>query len=279
MQLESHKEKKVSRRKKKISSSKKYSSDFKAMIRIIIWNSLGFFFIEFIMIYFANQILKSSGTQLGIFFSLLTIGSMVSSSFVGYLSDFMSRKALVLAGSFGRGISYFGLYAAIITTSLMGMYISGFALGFGAGFFWIPLDSLISDKSSKYHRSSAFAYRRFAMGIGMLIGALIGLFFFVFATFFLSNNPFLMYLSIPLFGIANFYAGINFIKNVDESKEFEYSNTLNVTEKNKTESIEIGSQKKSISRLFILGIILLFFTLFLSSINNGIAKPFIQPYI
>jgi MFS family permease len=281
MQIVLNNEKKEDRWIKKKSTAHKYTSDFKSMIRIIILNSLGFFFVDFIMIYFASQILQSSGTQLGLFYSLLTIGSMLSSTFVGYLSDYMSRKALVLTGSFGRGISYFGLYFSIITTSFLGMYVSGFALGFGAGFFWIPLDSLISDKSSKYHRSSAFAYRRFAMGLGMLAGALIGLFFFVFANLFLSSNPFFMYISMPLFAIANFYAGLNFIKNVDESKEFEYPNGAMDDQKNlENDDGQIESERdNSKARFFILGIVLLFITLFLSSINNGIAKPFIQPYI
>lgn len=264
--------------------SHKFTDDFQAMIRIVIWNSLGFFFIEFIMIYFANQVLGATGTQLGLFYSLLTIGSMISAFVVGSLTDYYSRRNLVLIGSFGRGISYFGLYFSIIYTSLFGMYLSGFALGFGAGFFWVPFDSLVSDKSSKHHRSSAFAQRRFAMGIGMVGGAVLGLLIFGFANVFIPTNPFIIYGSIPLFGIGNFYAGIKFAKNVDENSKFK--DKENIQESEDLTSEEGFLENQNIEELpektpmrFLFGLGLLFMALFFSSMNGGIAKPFIQPYI
>lgn len=264
--------------------SDKFTDDFQAMIRIVIWNSLGFFFIEFIMIYFANQVLGATGTQLGLFYSLLTIGSMISAFVVGSLTDHYSRRNLVLVGSFGRGISYFGLYFSIIYSSLFGMYISGFALGFGAGFFWVPFDSLVSDKSSKHHRSSAFAQRRFAMGIGMLGGAVLGLLTFGIANVFTPSNPFMIYISIPFFGIGNFYAGIKFALNVDEEKKFKYKRDI---QEEKDHSLEgkfiededVSNLPEKTPKRFLLGLGLLFMALFFSSINGGIAKPFIQPYI
>jgi len=260
----------------KISKNKeeRYTPDFKAMIRIVIWNSLGFIFVEFIMIYVANQILGASGIQLGLVYSLLTFGGLCSSFIIGYFTDRTSKKLLIMIGSFGRGISYFGFYIAIILNSLVGMYICSFLLGLGAGIFWVPFDTLISEKSSKYHRSSAFGQRRFAMGIGMIGGAIIGFFIFGITNIFIPENKFIVYSAFLLFGTANFYAGIQFSRKVNENKKF-YQKGIN------HEKVINGSDKKLNNSLhsYIIGMALLFLTLFLTSVNAGIAKPFIQPYI
>jgi MFS family permease len=144
------------RKKQSVPYTHKYTSDFDSVILIVIWNSLGFFFVDFIMIYMINQVMGASGVALGLFPAFLTFGGLISSLFIGYLTDHVSKQKLVMIGSFGRGLSYFGLYTSIILQILPGIYISSFLLGLGAMLFWVPLDTLISDKSSKHHRSSAF---------------------------------------------------------------------------------------------------------------------------
>jgi MFS family permease len=176
----------------------KFTSDFNSVIYIIVWNSLGFFFIEFIMAYLIRQVLNYPAPNLGLFFSFITFGGLISSIFIGYLTDRFSKRILVMIGSFGRGLSYFGLYIAIILQSLIGMYLSGFLLGLGAYIFWNPLDSIISEKSSKYHRSSAFGKRRFALGVGMVLGTIIGFTIFSLANAFTPLNDFIIYSAIPL---------------------------------------------------------------------------------
>ncbi|HEC39372.1 MAG TPA: MFS transporter, partial [bacterium] len=161
-------------KKESIPDSHKFTPDFNSVIFIIVWNSLGFFFIEFMITYLIKQVWSSSAAQLGLFFSFITLGGLISSSFVGYLADRISKKKLVMIGAFGRGSSYFGLYISILFQSLNGIYISAFLLGVGAYLFWIPLDTIISEKSSKYYRSSAFGKRRFALGIGLVIGTVVG---------------------------------------------------------------------------------------------------------
>jgi len=261
----------------------RFTPDFKAMIRIVIWNSLGFIFVEFIMIYVANQILGASGTQVGLVFSLLTMGSLTSSFIVGYFTDRISKKFLIMLGSFGRGISYFSFYVAVILKSLPGIYISCLLLGFGAGIFWVPFDTLISDKSSKYYRSSAFGQRRFAMGIGMIGGAIIGFLIFGITIVFFPENSFIIYGAFPLFGIANFYAGIQFSRKVDENRKFiqvkDKINEVGNNEHNPFQNDRMKSIIKKTFSSFIIGMILLFITLFLANLNAGIYRPFIQPYI
>ncbi len=268
-------------KKQPIPDHHKFTSDFNSVIYIVIWNSLGFFFIEFIMAYLIKQVLHYPATHLGLFFSFITLGGLISSSFIGYLSDHFSKRILVMIGSFGRGVSYFGLYISIILQSLIGMYISAFLLGLGAYIFWNPLDTIISEKSSKYHRSSAFGKRRFALGLGMVIGTIVGFTIFSLANVYTPLNYFIIYSAIPIYGIANFYAGIQFSRKVDETKKFEYPLDINdkniILENESNTNISISDTPQM--RVYLLGIILLFTGLFLSAINVGLYRPFIQPYV
>ena len=265
------------RKKQSVPYTHKYTSDFDSVILIVIWNSLGFFFVDFIMIYMINQVMGASGVALGLFPAFLTFGGLISSLFIGYLTDHVSKQKLVMIGSFGRGLSYFGLYTSIILQSLPGIYISSFLLGLGAMLFWVPLDTLISDKSSKHHRSSAFGRRRFALGIGQVIGTVVGFAIFGLASYFTPDNAFLIFLAIPIFGLVNFYAGIRFSLVVDENKIFQYPNE-SIDETNDSKINDSAPTKKS-RQSYILGLILLFFALILGAINVGIYRPFILPIV
>ena len=267
-------------RTQRVPPSDKFTSDFDSVILIVIWNSLGFFFVDFSMVYMINQVMAASGVALGLFPAFLTFGGLISSLFIGYLTDHVSKQKLVMIGSFGRGLSYFGLYTSVILQSLPGIYISSFLLGLGAMLFWVPLDTLISDKSSKYHRSSAFGRRRFALGIGQVIGAVVGFSIFGLANYFTPDNVFLVFSAIPIFGIANFYAGIRFSRTVDENKKFQYPNKSRNENDESIESITNESiQPKNPSNFYILGIVLLFLALILGAINVGIYRPFILPIV
>ena len=270
-----------SKKKEKVPEHHKFTSDFNSVIYIVVWNSLGFFFIEYIMAYLIKQVLNYPATNLGLFFSFITLGGLISSSFIGYLSDHYSKKLLVMIGSFGRGASYFSLYISIILQSLIGMYISAFLLGLGANIFWNPLDTIISEKSSKYHRSSAFGKRRFALGLGMIIGTIVGFTTFSTANIFTPFNNFIVYGAIPIFGIANFYAGIQFSRKVDEEIKFIYPNEI--VEDDSLLQSEVETTKRlsgaKYMRIYLLGTFLIFLGLLLSAINVGLYRPFIQPYV
>lgn len=118
------------------------TDDFNSMINITIFNALGFFFLEFLIPYVASQELRAAGIDMGIIFSIIVVGYVISSPFVGAITDRVSKKLLIFIGSVGRGIAYFILYFAIIMKSLLGITIGMFSLGFIAGFFWIPLEPL-----------------------------------------------------------------------------------------------------------------------------------------
>ncbi|MBY9003311.1 MAG: MFS transporter [Candidatus Lokiarchaeota archaeon] len=267
-------------KKQSVPHSHKFTPDFDSVIFIVLWNSLGFFFVDFILVYMISQVWEGPGLAIGLYPAFLTSGGLISSLFIGYLADHVSKQKLVMIGSFGRGLSYIGLYSSIILQSLIGIYFSSFLLGLGAMLFWVPLDTLISEKSSKYHRSSAFGRRRFALGIGQVIGAIVGLTIFGLANLFTPNNTLLIYLAIPLFGFANFYAGIRFFLTVDEEKKFQYpKESIEKSEYPSGPKIDDATSHEKIKHLFILGTILLFLGLILGAINVGIYRPFILPII
>ncbi len=101
------------------STSHKITPDFVPMIRIIFWNSMGFFFFSFLIPYVTAQLLGASGTQLGFMYASQIFGALISAPIVGYLTDRFSKKLLVLIGSFGRGTCYLLMYLGIIFSSLM----------------------------------------------------------------------------------------------------------------------------------------------------------------
>ncbi len=266
-------------KKNSVPDPHKFTSDFNSVIFIVLWNSLGFFFIEFIMNYYIFSILHYPPYNVGLFFSFITSGGLISSLFIGFLTDRYSKRILVMIGSFGRGLSYFGLYISIILESLVGMYISAFVLGLGAYMFWNPLDSIISEKSSKYHRSSAFGKRRFALGMGMLIGTLVGFTIFSVANVITPDNTFLIYGAIPIFGISNFYAGIQFSRKVDEKMKFIYPNIDDDPLIDQEEEESIKSSNNSSNFVYFLGIVILFSGFLLSATNYGFYRPYIQTYV
>lgn len=75
------------RNKIRSNSNKRFTIDFEDMVNTITYNSLGFFFLDFLIPLVAIIQLEASGTMMGIIFSLRTFGYLFSSSFVGFLTD------------------------------------------------------------------------------------------------------------------------------------------------------------------------------------------------
>ena len=93
-------------RKKKKSSQEFYqyaTKDFDQMNNIVFWNSLGFFLFTFLLRFATNKLLNASGTETGLVFAAQTFGGLLMTPLVGYLTDRMSKKKLVLFGAVRRG--------------------------------------------------------------------------------------------------------------------------------------------------------------------------------
>ncbi|MFX0051924.1 MAG: MFS transporter [Candidatus Hodarchaeota archaeon] len=249
------------------------TNDFQTMINIIIFNSLGFFLLDFLIPYVASQELGALGAEMGIIFSIIVIGYMISSPFVGAITDRISKRFLVFIGSIGRGIAYFILFFAIILKSLWGIAFGMFSLGFLAGIFWIPLNALIAEKSSVENRSYAYGRRQSAEGIGTFFGALIGFTILMNAVETTPNNPFLIYSALVIYGLANFFAGIIFLTRVEESIKFKEEVKVDLS------TNPVSKQKNWIPSGLVIGFSLLILVLFLSSANGSLAKPFLNVFL
>ena len=260
---------------KREQDSTRFTPDFNDMLKIVILNSLGFFFIGFLVPIIAYFNMLATAIQISLIVSIQVLGRTISGTITGFLTDRVkSRRKLVLIGSFGRGTSYFIIYTAIILNSVILLGVGTFTLGFMAGVFWVPFNTLIAEKSNKDNRSEAYGKRNSSNAIGQMIGGVIGFLLLMILGFF-TNNPFLLYASIPIFGIANFYAGIKFNREVDESIKF------NEPSANLTNSFNKENKEKhsNLAGPLILGSIFLMSVLFLSNINGSIAKPFLNIYV
>ena len=264
----------------------KITPDFVPMIRIVFWNSLGFFFFTFLIPYVTAQLLEASGTEMGLTFASQTLGGLISTPIVGYLTDKVSKKLLVLIGSFGRAACYILMYLGIILSSLIIFAIGLFILGFFVGFFWSPLNALISEKSHKTFRSSAFGKQAGMLGKGNLVGSIVSFLIFWVAIVYIPSNLFIVYSPLILFTISNIYAGIVFHKNVDENLTYDnHFNQTNLSIKEVIDHTPINLEQDKnrhsleLSLGFLLGFIILVTAFMTSSANQTIAPPFFQVYL
>ena len=253
----------------------RYTPDFTIMIKIAILNSLGFFFMGFLIPIISRQNMNATGLEIGLIVSAMVIGYTLSSSFIGFITDrTKSKRFLIFIGSTGRGVSYLIFYISIIINALTGMWIGMFVLGFWAGFFWIPFDTLVAEKSNKNHRSQAFGKRDSANAIGQMIGAIIGFSILLIVRLF-NDNPYYLYSAILIFGIANFIAGILFLMYVDETIKF-YDDKVT---SNENLDNNIKSSIFNFPKPMMFGLIVLFCVVLMASINGNLAKPFLNIYI
>ncbi len=254
----------------------RYTHDFPSMINIVMLNSLGFFFLGFLIPVVARNNMNASATEIGIIVSLIVIGSICVDPFIGYLTDRMkSKTTLIFIGSLGRGASYFVIYFAIIVNSLWWLAFGSFFLGAMVAFFWTPFDVLVAEKSNKDNRSHAYGKREAAVAKGQVAGALAG--FAILEIFsFYTENPFILYLAMPIYGISNVIGGILYVVKVDETIKFPNSEATNdPTNKNASSSQKATMFPKSMT----LGLVILLFLVLMSSINGNIAKPFLNIYV
>ena len=257
------------------------------MIRIIFWNSVGFFFFSFLIPFVTVQLLGATGIELGMTFAVQTIGGLISAPIVGYLTDRVSRKLLILIGSFGRAVCYILMYLGIIFSSLVVFAIGMFVLGLFAGFFWTPLDTLISEKSNKANRSFAFGKRGGMIGKGNLLGSVISFIVFGLANFFVPENLLLVYSPLLLFAGSNIFGGITFHLKVDEHLTLDkhvfnlFPSAVEPSLISKEPVIQdtVIRSKKNLAIGFFIGFSVLTISFMMSSMNQSLAYPFFQVYL
>jgi len=265
----------------------KMTPDFIPMIRIIFWNSMGFFFFSFLIPHVINQLLEASPTELGLAFSIQMIGGLLSAPLVGYLTDRVSKKLLILIGSFGRAACYILMYIGILLSSLLLFTAGMFVLGFFVGFFWTPLDTLISEKSNKANRSFAFGKRGGMIGKGNLVGSIISITIFSLANIFVPENYFLVYSPLILFALSNILGGFIFHFKVDEKLTFDkhifnlFPSSVETSIVSKEPVISKAPLKSgnNLAIGFFIGFSVLVIAFMSSNFNQSLAFPFFQGYL
>jgi MFS family permease len=252
-----------------------FTSDFRPMVKTLLFIGLAFFYLDFMIPVLSNIVFHIEGSELGLIFSIQTIGFMLSSPLAGYITDRWSKKKLVLIGATGRGIAYFVIYFAIYFASYVMLAIGTFILGFLVSFFWMPFNSLLSQKSHKDHRSTAFGQRSLWLGISIFVGSGIGLTYSGFMSTIFPNSPLLIFVPFIFYGISNIIGGLVFQKLVDESLVIQTLNNSDGNSKPNHDNQE--SKNESLPRFAWFGIGLLFFVRLLSATNGSIAQPYIIP--
>ncbi len=274
-------------RKKKLADEKYFTPDFEIMLRVVFWNSLGFFFFMYIIPQVTYSIIGAGEIALGYVYSAQILGALLSSPLAGWLTDKLrNKKILVMVGSFGRGISYIVLYFATIFRDIYTFIAGAFILGFTVALFWPPFDALVSQKSYKTKRSYAFGRRFGLMGFGNLVGSIISITIFALVSEFAPGILMLQYSPLIIFFAANIYAGVRFYRKVDESSTIDdimkngfVSNPEIIALKNvvPTDDKEISTGK--LSKALITAFIVFGITVLFSAVNQTIADPFTQIYV
>ena len=265
----------------------KMTPDFIPMIKIIFWNSMGFFFFSFLIPYVTVQLLEVSKTELGLAFSIQMMGGLLSAPIVGYLTDRVSKKLLILIGSFGRATCYVLMYIGILLSSFLLFTAGMFILGFFVGFFWTPLDTLISEKSNKANRSFAFGKRAGMIGKGNAVGSIISFIIFWLANLFVPENLFLVYSPLLIFATSNVFGGIVFNLKVDEKLTFDThifnlfpsSVEPSIVSKEPVISETPLKSRNNLATGFFIGFSVLVLAFMTSNINQSIAYPYFQVYL
>jgi len=94
--------------------STRFTADFNQLLKIVILNSLGFFFMGFFIPIVARFNMFASGIEVSLIMSASVFGRTISGLITGFITDRTTSKTrLVLIGSFGRAIAYFTMYLAI----------------------------------------------------------------------------------------------------------------------------------------------------------------------
>ena len=246
------------------------------MIRIIFWNSFGFMFYGFMIPYVSSEHFAVNASIIGIFIAAQPFGRLLITPLVGYLTDKISKKLLVMIGSLGRTISYTIFYFSITLESPIGFGVAIFVQGVLVAFFWPPFNSLVAEKSSKFYRSEAYGKRHGMIGYGSFVGAIISFVLFALGLYVFNENPWIQYSSLIIFACINVFAGLRFLNKVDVNIKFqELEEEIDLIKENNS-SVRVTNKLKW---RIIFGFIFLSVTVLFSSMNEHTTQPFIQVFM
>ncbi|MFX1250304.1 MAG: MFS transporter [Promethearchaeota archaeon] len=255
----------------------KFDSNLRALVTKVRFNSLGFFFISFIIPIIAYLDFGVDALQMGMLFSLQIVGATISGPLIGLLADRRKLRAkLIFIGSVGRLLAYVLLYLSIIFQGYWLMAISTFSLGFAAGFFWSPLRAIISDATEYQYRSEAFGILSQQTGMGTFYGALVGFTILITANE-ASLGPEWAYVGLLVFGLANVYAGIQILRITPRVPLIDISEQKEMLPRVKDEIKEYSTT--SLRTNLVVAFVIFLVILFVESIIGSLIAPFVELFI
>ncbi|MFW9990837.1 MAG: MFS transporter [Candidatus Odinarchaeota archaeon] len=246
------------------------------LLKLVRYNSLGFFFVSFIIPIVAFLEFKANGYEMGLLFSLQVLGATISAPVVGMIADKRDRRPkLIFTGSLGRMVAYLVIYFSIIVKSYWLMVFGTFSLGFAAGFFWSPLRAIVSDATEYRFRSEAFGIYNQQIGMGTFYGAFIG-----FGILMMASEASLgsggLFAGLLVYALANLYAGIKILRiapavtlvDIDREK-------AGINELVSFKTVKTTRLRKNVFLFFIvlLGI------LFVESTVGALVAPFLEVFL
>ncbi len=113
--------------------------------------------------------LKLRYILLGILSATYPIGQMVAAPFLGYLSDRVGRRGILLTSYLGNAAGYLICSGGILTQSVFPFFIGNFVAGL-TGVNLSTTNAIITDVSFEEKRSKFFAISHLMLGLGFILG-------------------------------------------------------------------------------------------------------------
>lgn len=250
--------------------SKAMDQNLFRLIKQMRFSSVGFYFISFLIPIISFTNLEISGVQLGLVFSLRTIGYTISALLAGFLSNRRElRPKLIFGASVGRFISYFLLYFSFIFNLYWMMVLGMLILGLGVGFFWTPFQTTVADATKYEHRSEAFGIFSQQSGIGGFIGASLGFTILWTASEFTFSSTLtysiIAFSPLLIYAVSNIYAGIR-VMQLTPKIEF-------------IDIIETDERKKIAKKAIIYSFVLLLIVLFIEALIGSLVGSFVEFFL
>ncbi len=148
---------------------KKDRGIFLSIIGLMYFGFLGGLFQPNVLL-FARKILHVSHLQTGLLISCMTIGLGLGCMVAGKLSDRKVELGLVPMGAIG--LSVFSIGLGVVANSYVLSLIDIFLLGLSCGFYIVPLNTLIQQRSPKENRGQILATNSVLSFCAILIGSL-----------------------------------------------------------------------------------------------------------
>ncbi|PCK08404.1 MAG: hypothetical protein COA42_09225 [Alteromonadaceae bacterium] len=240
-----------------------FPDKLKPLLLPIKLNSLGTFFVSFLIPIIAHQQFSANGWQMGLLFSLQAVGAGCSALlFSKKVNKWGSRAGLIRLGSMVKMFAYILLYAAIIISNYELMIIATFFLGLGSGLFRLVSNTCFAQLSGFNNRAEVLGIASKQFGLGIVWGSSLA-FTLLSVADALELSPIITYMSLVVFAIASAVAGLKGYKALSL-----------ISSQKVTVSIE---RVDEIRYTFIT--IFLFAMVFVGQLSGSLVAPFLEVYL